>query len=128
MSTGNGPVVDAVAYLKGLLEASPSLPEASDASASGRPTHLESNSIFGLFVRRTLLSCDIGDFASISRLYEHLQSYVESFQAEESKPVHTPAIHAELGSSQCRKECERNACGANASVRDPLCNHRATRP
>ena len=31
---------------------------------------------------RVQLSCDIGDFASVSRLYDHLQSYIETSQSE----------------------------------------------
>ena len=45
-----------------------------DIDTSGRPTHIEGNGIFGIFLRRILLACKL-KFEAISKLFHELSLY-----------------------------------------------------
>jgi len=66
-----------------------SLDEIVQADRSGRPSHIEKSCVFGVFLRRVLLSCKIS-FESLSRLFHEVGLYRQASSCGNGTPGITP--------------------------------------
>jgi hypothetical protein len=85
-------LIDLFTSLKGLLSApSPSEGEAMTVQSAARPTHLDGNSVVGIYIRRMLLVYNQMMFGAVSSLFEDMVSYQEEFRQSQEVPVLTLA-------------------------------------
>ena len=88
----------------------------------GRPTHIDRGSIFGIFLRRLLVSCN-ATFESLSQLYHAISAYTRQDEHEsKSAPVskcelqgllHQKALEVEMGgfiSSTLKRAADEKKC------------------
>lgn len=89
-------LVDLITMLKNLT-VKPTLAESGSAASSSRATYIEPDSLFGVFIRRSLLDCNNSSFRGISCLYDQLKVYVQRSSGRTSIASHAHSAFGGTG-------------------------------